>query len=149
MRLARFSSSLAKRSRLASSFSFFNAVRSISEQLTALELVDLRRHRVEFHASREAASSMRSMALSGRNRSVMSVRKGWRGHQRGVLNSDAVVHLVALFQARGMATDASTRFVDGDRLEAPLQRGILLDVLAVLIGVVATTGGVRLGRAGA
>ena len=50
------------------------------------------------------------------------------------MNFDAVVDLVALPQA---AQDADRvldrRLVDHDRLEAPLERGVLLDVLAVLV----------------
>ena len=70
--LARVSSSLARRFLLAASFSFFNAVRSISNCMicrsswsisVGIESSSIR--------SRAAASSMRSIALSGRKRSVM------------------------------------------------------------------------------
>ena len=47
---------------------------------------------------------------------------------------DAVVRLVALLQAaqdRDRVLDR--RLADEDRLEAPLERGVLLDVLAVLV----------------
>ena len=57
-----------------------------------------------------------------------------RGDQRGVRDPDAVVDLVPLAQAaqdRDRLLDR--RLVDDDRLEAPLQRRVLLDVLAVLV----------------
>ncbi len=64
----------------------------------------------------------------------VAVREHGRGHQRGVLDAHLVVLLVALAQA---AQDADRvldgRLADEDRLEAALQRGVLLDVLAVLV----------------
>src|SRR5581483_9487360 len=51
-----------------------------------------------------------------------------------ILDRDLVMNLVALLEA---AEDGDRvldrRLIDQDRLETPLQRGILLDVLAVLI----------------
>ncbi len=85
--------------------------------------------------SRDAASSTRSMALSGRKRDG-DVAVGQRGRrdQRGVGDAHAVVHLVAVLEA---AQDADgvlhRRLADEHLLEAPLQRGVLLDVLAVLV----------------
>ncbi len=64
----------------------------------------------------------------------VAVRKGRGGDQRRVLDPDAVVHLVALLQAaqdRDRVLDR--RLADEDRLEAPLERRVLLDVLAVLV----------------
>ena len=57
-----------------------------------------------------------------------------RGDQRRVLDADLVVDLVALLepaQDRDRVLDA--RLADVHRLEAPLERGVLLDVLAVLV----------------
>ena len=71
-KLTKVSSSLARRSLLAASFSFFSAVRSISSCMiwrsswsisVGIESSSIR--------SRAADSSMRSIALSGKNRSVM------------------------------------------------------------------------------
>ena len=62
----------------------------------------------------------------------MAERRG--GDERGVRDPDAVVDLVALAQAaqdRDRVLDA--RLVDQDRLEAPLEGRVLLDVLAVLV----------------
>ena len=57
-----------------------------------------------------------------------------RGDDRGVLDAHPVVHLVALLEP---AQDADgvldAGLVDDDRLEPALQRGVLLDVLAVLV----------------
>ena len=57
-----------------------------------------------------------------------------RGDEGGVLQADAVMDLVTLAQP---AQDADgvfdRRFADEHRLEAPLEGGILLDVLAVFV----------------
>ena len=57
-----------------------------------------------------------------------------RGHERRVADAHLVVRLVALLQAaqdRDRVGDG--RLADEDGLEAPLERGVLLDVLAVLV----------------
>ncbi len=75
------------------------------------------------------------MALSGRKRDG-DVAVGQRGRrdERGVGDAHAVVHLVAVLEA---AQDADgvldRRLADEHLLEAALQRGVLLDVLAVLV----------------
>ena len=64
----------------------------------------------------------------------VAVRQDRGGDQRRVLDPDAVVDLVALLQPaqdRDRVLDA--RLVDEHRLEPPLERRILLDVLAVLV----------------
>ena len=64
----------------------------------------------------------------------VAVRQHGRGDQRRVLDLHAVVDLVALAQA---AQDADRvldrRLADHDRLEAALERRVLLDVLAILV----------------
>ena len=85
--------------------------------------------------SRAPASSIRSIALSGRNRSLTyrsaSVR---RGDQRGVGDRDPVVRLVPVAQAlEDLDGVRQRRLLHLDRLEAPLQGRVLLDVLAVLV----------------
>ena len=64
----------------------------------------------------------------------VAIRQHGGGDERRVLDLDAVVHLVALAQA---AQDADRvldrRLADHHRLEAPLERRVLLDVLAVLV----------------
>ena len=64
----------------------------------------------------------------------VAVREDRRRDQRGVLDPDLVVLLVALAQAaqdRDRVLDR--RLADEHRLEAALERGVLLDVLAVLV----------------
>ena len=57
-----------------------------------------------------------------------------RGHQRLVGDADRVVRLVAVAQAlEDVDGQRHRRLVDLDRLEAPLERGVLLEVLAVLV----------------
>ena len=64
----------------------------------------------------------------------VAVRERGRGHERRVLDAHAVVHLVALLEA---AQDRDRvlhgRLADEHGLEAPLERGVLLDVLPVLV----------------
>ena len=57
-----------------------------------------------------------------------------RGDERGVADAHAVVRLVALLQAaQDRDRVGDRRLADVDRREAPLERGVLLDVLAVLV----------------
>ena len=101
----------------------------------ALELVDLLRGGVDLHAQARASLVHQVDGLI-RQEAVGDVAVGQLGrrHQRGVLDAHAVVHLVALLQA---AQDADgvlhRRLAHVDLLEATLQRGVLLDVLAVLV----------------
>ena len=101
----------------------------------ALDLVELRRHRVDLHAEARGGLVHEIDRLVGQEpiRDV-AVRQQRGGHERGVLDPDAVVNLVALAQP---AQDADRvldgRLADHHRLEAALERGVLLDVLAVLV----------------
>ena len=62
------------------------------------------------------------------------MREDGGGDQRGILDPDAVVDLVAFLQAAENGDRIlHTRFIDHDRLEAALKGGILLDVLAILV----------------
>ena len=55
-------------------------------------------------------------------------------HERGVLDAHAVVHLVALLEpAEDRDRVLDRRLADEHLLEAALERGVLLDVLAVLV----------------
>ena len=100
-----------------------------------LELVELDRHRVDLHAQprRRLVDEVDRLV---RQEALGDVAVGQRGRrdQRRVRDPDAVVDLVPLAQAaqdRDRLLDR--RLVDDDRLEAPLERGVLLDVLAVLV----------------
>ncbi len=85
------------------------------------------------------ASSTRSIALSGRlvrEEAVahVAVREHGRRDERVVLDDHGVVELVALLQTaqdRDGVLDVGR--IDQDRLEAALERAVLLDVLAVLV----------------
>ena len=56
------------------------------------------------------------------------------GHKRGILNADPMVYLVALLEpAKDGDRILDARFLHHDRLEAALERGILLDVFTILI----------------
>jgi Protein of unknown function (DUF3170). len=62
------------------------------------------------------------------------VREHGRGDERRVADANAVMRLVALLQAaQDRDRVGDRRLADEDRLEAPLERGVLLDVLAVLV----------------
>ena len=101
----------------------------------ALQLVDLGRHRVDLDAQLRRRLVDQVDRLVGQE----AVRDVARGERRGrderrVRDPHAVVHLVALLEAaqdRDRVLDA--RLADVHRLEAPLERRVLLDVLAVLV----------------
>ena len=101
----------------------------------ALDLVDLGRHRVDLDAQPRRRLVDQVDRLVGQEAvGDVAVRERRRGDDRGVLDAHAVVHLVALLepaQDRDRVLDG--RLVDEDRLEAALERGVLLDVLAVLV----------------
>ena len=101
----------------------------------ALELVELDRHRVDLHPQPARGLVDEVDRLVGQEAlGDVAVRQRRGGDERGVRDPDAVVDLVALAQAaqdRDRLLDR--RLVDEDRLEAPLERGVLLDVLAVLV----------------
>ena len=101
----------------------------------ALHFVELRRHRVDL------GPQLRRRLVDQVDRLVgqepvgdVAVGEDGRGDHRRVLDLHAVVDLVALAQA---AQDADRvldgRLADHDRLEAALERRVLLDVLAVLV----------------
>ena len=99
------------------------------------DLVHLDRPRVDLHAEPGGGLVDQVDGLVGQEPvGDVAVGEGGGGDQRGVGDPDAVVHLVALLEA---AQDADGvldgRLADQHRLEAALQRGVLLDVLAVLV----------------
>ena len=101
----------------------------------ALDLVDLRRHRINFHLQprrrlvHEVHRLVRQKAVAD-----VAIREHRCGDDRRILNAHAVVHLVAFLepaQNRDGVLDA--RLIHLHRLEAPLQRRVLLDILAILV----------------
>src|SRR5581483_4463339 len=64
----------------------------------------------------------------------IAVRENGRGDERSVADADAVVRLVAFLEpAQNRDRVGDRRLVDVDRREPPLEGGVLLDVLAVLV----------------
>ena len=101
----------------------------------ARHLVELLRHRVDLGADHGAGLVDEVDRLVGQEAVAdVAVGEHRRRHQRVVLDAHAVVDLEALLQA---AQDGDRvldgRRLDHDRLEAALQGGVLLDVLAVLV----------------
>ena len=100
-----------------------------------LDLVDLDRHRVDLDPQARRALVDQVDRLVGQEPpgDVAVAEHGGRDERR-VLDAHAVVHLVALLQA---AQDADrvldARLFHEHRLEAALERRVLLDVLAVLV----------------
>ena len=99
------------------------------------ELVQLRGHRVDFHAQlgRGFVHQIDGLVREEPIRDV-AVREDGGGDERRILDLHPVVDLVALAEA---AQDADRvldgRLADHHRLEPAFERGILLDVLAVLV----------------
>ena len=100
-----------------------------------VELVHHFRLGIDFHADARAGLVDQVDGLVGQEAvGDVAVRQLGRGHDGRVGDLDAVVDLVAFLQA---AQDGDGRFhvglVDQHLLEAALQRGVLLDVLAVFV----------------
>ena len=100
-----------------------------------LDLVDLDGPRVDLHLQPAGGLVDQVDGLVRQEpRGDVAVGQCGRGDQRGVGDAHTVVHLVAVLEA---AQDADgvlhRRLTDEHLLEAALQRGVLLDVLAVLV----------------
>jgi hypothetical protein len=101
----------------------------------ALDDVDLRRHGVELDLD-AAGGFIDEVDGFVRQEAVGDVAIAQRGggNDGVVLNAHAVVDFVALLEATQDGDGVfHARFTDFHRLEATLQRGVLLDVLAILI----------------
>ena len=100
-----------------------------------LDLVDLDGPGVDLHPQprRRLVDQVDGLVGQEARRDVAVGQRG-RRDQRGVGDADTVVHLVAVLEA---AQDADgvldRRLADQHLLEATFQRGVLLDVLAVLV----------------
>ena len=112
------------------------AARSISERARfALQLVDFRGDGADLDGKRGCRFIDEVNGLVGQEAvGDVAVRERRSGYDRRVLDADVVVCLIALTQA---AEDGDGVFdvglADVDDLEAALERGVLLDVLAVLV----------------
>ena len=101
----------------------------------ALELVELDRHRIDLHPQPRGRLVDEVDRLVGQEAlGDVAVGQRRRGDERRIGDPDAVVDLVPLAQpAQDRDRLLDRRLVDQDRLEAALERGVLLDVLAVLV----------------
>ena len=100
-----------------------------------LELVELDGHGVDLHPQAAGGLVDEVDRLVGQE-ALRDVAVGERGggNQGGVRDPDAVVDLVALAKTAQDRDGLLDRgLVDEDGLEASFQRGVLLDVLAVLV----------------
>ena len=101
----------------------------------ALDLVDLLRHRVDLHPDARRRLVDEVDRLVGQEAvGDVAVREDRRRDEGGVLDLHLVVDLVLVLQAaqdRDRVLDRG--LADHDRLEPPLERRVLLDVLAVLV----------------
>ncbi len=102
---------------------------------SALSLVELDRRGVDLHAKPrgcfvdEVDRLVRQEAIAD-----VAIREHRRRDERGVADLDAVVGLVALLEpAQDRDRVRDRRLADVDGLEPPLERGVLLDVLSVLV----------------
>ena len=101
----------------------------------ALELVELRRHRVDLHSQlrRGFVDQVDRLVRQEAIRDV-AIRQHGRGDQRRVLELHAVMDLVALAQAPQDADGVlDRRLADQDGLEPALERRVLLDVFPVFV----------------
>ena len=127
---------MSRRSFEAASVSFVERdLLDLELEDAALHDVDLGGQRVDLDAQLAGGLVHQVDGLVGQEAvGEVAVAEHGRGDQRAVLDAHAVVHLVALLQA---AQDADGvfdgRLADVHLLEAALERGILLDVLAVLV----------------
>ena len=99
------------------------------------QLVDLQRGGVDLHAQARRGLIDQVDRLVGQlpTRDV-AIRQGCRRHECGIGDRDLVVGLVPLLEsAEDRDGVFDVRLADVDLLEAALERGILLDELAVLV----------------
>ena len=128
-------SSASSRAFEASSVSLRSLALDLELDPAALELIELDRHGIDLHAQPRRCLVDQVDRLVGQEAlGDVAVRQGRRRDKRRVRDADAVVDLVALTQpAQDRDRLLDRRLVDDHRLETPLERGVLLDVLAVLV----------------
>ena len=101
----------------------------------ALDDVDLRGHGIELDLEARGGFVHEIDGLVGQKAVAdVAVRKRGGGDERAVLDAHAVVHFVALLEpAQDGDGVLDARLIDHHRLEAALERGVLLDVFAVFV----------------
>ena len=100
-----------------------------------VHFIKFRRHRIQLRLDHGAGFIYKVNGLVGQEAvGNIAVGQGRGGDERSVLNLDAVVDLIPFLQTtqnRDGVLDG--RLVDHDRLETAFQRGVLLNIFAVLI----------------
>ena len=101
----------------------------------AVHLIELRRQRIELGLNHCAGFIDQIDCLVGQEAvGDIAVREHGRADQRAVLNLHMVVVLIALFQAaENRNRILYGRLIHENRLETPLERRILFNVLSVLV----------------
>ena len=100
-----------------------------------VHLIEFRRHRIQLRLDHGAGFIHKVNGLVGQETvGNIAIRQSRGGDERSVLNLDAVVDLIAFLQTTQDRDGVlNGRLVDHDRLETAFQRGVLLDIFAVLI----------------
>ena len=128
--------SFSRRSLDAASSSLASAISSISSRRTSRSTSSTSTGRESISIRSRLADLVDQVDGLVRQEPGGDVAVGQRrgGHQRGVGDAHTVVHLVAVLQPTQDADGVlHRRLTDEHLLEAPLQCGVLLDVLAVLV----------------
>ena len=101
----------------------------------ALQLVDVGGHGIDLDAQRGRRFVDQVDGFVGQEAvGDVAMRQGGRGHDGRVLDAHAVMHFVAFFQAAQNGDRVfDVRLAHEDDLEAAFERGIFLDVLAILV----------------
>ena len=102
---------------------------------SAKDFVQLGRHRVDLgpELGRRFVHEVDCFVGQESIRDV-PVRQHRRGHESGVLDAYAVMNLVTLLQAaKDRYRVFDRRLIHHHRLKAPFERGVFLDVLAILV----------------
>ena len=100
-----------------------------------IHFIELDRHRF-FFGAQLGRGLIDEVDCLVRQKSIGDVarRQNRRGHQRGILDADAVVNFVALLEpAQNRDSVLDARLIDHHGLEAAFERRILLDVLAIFV----------------
>ncbi len=116
-------------------FLFQRALLDLELHDLAFKLIDLRRHGIQLHAQTRSGFIHQVHRLVGQKTvGDVAMRESRGGDQRSVLDADAVMNFVTLLQpAQDRNGGFDRRLFHEDGLEPSFQRGVLFDVLAILI----------------
>ena len=101
----------------------------------SVDFIELGRHRIDFHPQLRRGFVHQVDGFVGQESiGDVAVREHCGSHERSVLDADAMMNLVSLAQSSKDADRVfDRRLVHHHRLEPPFERGVLLDVLAILV----------------